>query len=102
MASRKKLNTRQFILNCNKSEGTATDWTMSDAADAGLISLRRRVPASKDLRARWWKIDDQGQWQDAVTFGAHHLATDHVAVALFSPRAVGRDGRPFQRIARDR
>lgn len=59
-ASRKRLNTRSFVLNCVPSARPEDDWTFADAIDAGVVDDNVRVPASKDLRAAWWRIDNQG------------------------------------------
>jgi C1A family cysteine protease len=49
------------ILNCVPSRETERDWRLEHADQAGLLEARRvTVPASKDLRAQWWKIGDQG------------------------------------------
>lgn len=49
------------ILNCVPSTQTETDWRLHNAQDAGLLTAAARaVPRSKDLRASWWRIGDQG------------------------------------------
>jgi hypothetical protein len=49
------------ILNVVPSRDTERDWRMEHADQAGLLAARpAAVPASKDLRAAWWKIGDQG------------------------------------------
>jgi C1A family cysteine protease len=49
------------ILNVLPSRDTERDWRIEHADHAGLLAARRAaVPASKDLRAAWWKIGDQG------------------------------------------
>ena len=49
------------ILNVEPSRDTERDWRFEHAARAGLLATdRAAVPASKDLRERWWKIGDQG------------------------------------------
>lgn len=65
MAQKKRVqkrgvNTKQFILNCDPSAETANDWTFEDALDSGIVRLLKVLPSSKDLRAAWWKIDNQG------------------------------------------
>jgi C1A family cysteine protease len=49
------------ILNIVPSRDTERDWRMEHADHAGLLAARRAaVPATKDLRAAWWKVGDQG------------------------------------------
>ena len=60
MAKRKGPNTRQFILNVIESTGTENDWTFEDAVRADAVQLGAAVPKRKDLRAGWWRIDNQG------------------------------------------
>jgi Papain family cysteine protease len=49
------------ILNVEPSRETERDWRIEHADQAGLLAARRTaLPASKDLRAQWWKIGDQG------------------------------------------
>src|SRR5918992_5914537 len=49
------------ILNVVPSRDTERDWRFEHADRAGLLATARAaVPASKDLRERWWKIGDQG------------------------------------------
>ena len=49
------------ILNVVPSRETERDWRMEHADQAGLLAARpAAVPASKDLRATWWKVGDQG------------------------------------------
>ena len=48
------------ILNCLPSRETERDWQFNNAAEAGILRAAARIPSSKDLRATWWKIGDQG------------------------------------------
>jgi C1A family cysteine protease len=49
------------ILNVVPSRDTERDWRMEHADHAGLLAARRAaLPATKDLRAAWWKVGDQG------------------------------------------
>ncbi len=57
---KRKFNHRSFVLNCVPSLSTEEDWTFADAASAGITDTARTAPSSKDLRADWWKIDNQG------------------------------------------
>ncbi len=49
----------QRILNCIPSRETERDWRMEHAAAAGLVAAAA-IPSSKDLRANWWEIGNQG------------------------------------------
>ena len=57
----RKKSTRisKHILNCLPSRDTHNDWPMTSADEAGLLAAAA-VPKSRDLRAGWWKIGDQG------------------------------------------
>ncbi len=55
-----KFSARRFVLNCVPSAGQEDDWTFADAVSAGAVDSARSTPASKDLRASWWRIDNQG------------------------------------------
>jgi C1A family cysteine protease len=49
------------ILNCIPSRETERDWRLEHADQAGLLAARpAAIPASKDLRAAWWKVGNQG------------------------------------------
>jgi len=48
------------ILNVRPSEQTDEDWGFDEAAEADLVAAAPRIPSSKDLRAAWWAIGDQG------------------------------------------
>lgn len=72
------------------------DWTFEVAAEADMVAAAPSVPSSKDLRAAWWKIADQGStgscvgWASADSMIRWHfvkagrLASDE----LLSPRFV--------------
>jgi hypothetical protein len=61
-ARRRKAGRRQpkRILNCEPSPKQEEDWTYDHAAEADVVDAAPPVPASKDLRAAWWTINDQG------------------------------------------
>ncbi len=61
---------RLFILNCEKSEKTETDWTGENARESGLVTVEDTAPASVDLRANWWPADDQKTTGACVGFAA--------------------------------
>lgn len=53
------------ILNLVPSTGTETDWTLADAAEAGLLAAAP-PPRSVDRRKSWWTIGDQGKTGSCV------------------------------------
>lgn len=55
----KKPAPNRFILNCLPSRDTENDWPAASAEAAGLLAAAA-IPSSKDLRASWWKIGNQG------------------------------------------
>jgi hypothetical protein len=55
------------ILNCKPSPKTEDDWTYDDAARADVATAASAsIPSSKDLRASWWTIADQGSTGSCV------------------------------------
>jgi hypothetical protein len=64
----KNFSTKKFILNCDPSTRPEDDWTFEDALSAGVVAVAATTPPSKDLRAAWWKIDDQGSTGACVGF----------------------------------
>lgn len=50
---------KKYILNCKTSRDTEKDWHIASAKGSGLLAAAP-IPASKDLRASWWKIGNQG------------------------------------------
>ncbi len=46
------------ILNVLPSRNTQNDWSFDHALAAG-VATKAAIPASKDLREAWWKINDQ-------------------------------------------
>jgi C1A family cysteine protease len=47
------------ILNVLPSKKTENDWSFDNATEAGVLAAPAAIPASKDLRQSWWKINDQ-------------------------------------------
>jgi C1A family cysteine protease len=47
------------ICNLEPSRNTQTDWTYADAVAGGALGAVTAPPASVDLRAAWWAINDQ-------------------------------------------
>jgi hypothetical protein len=57
------------ILNCIPSRETEKDWRMDSAMDAGLLAAAP-IPPSKDLREKWWTINNQGSTGSCVGWAA--------------------------------
>ena len=84
------------ILNVRPSEKTEEDWGFEEAADADLVAAAPRVPSSKDLRADWWKVGDQGTtgscvgWATADSVVRWHLVRVNKVprTEFLSPRFV--------------
>jgi hypothetical protein len=78
------------------SAGTGTDWTFTDSVQSGALTETAAVPASVDLRAPWWAIDDQEQtgscvgWATAEGVGRYHMqkASKITTMQLLSARYV--------------
>ena len=64
MAKKNKVGKR--ILNIYPSPGQERDWRFEHAVEAGLTAAPVAIPASKDLRAAWWNVGDQGQTGSCV------------------------------------
>jgi len=64
----KGINTRKFILNCVPSTETDNDWTFADAIESEAVHIPFVIPPSKDLREKWWEINDQGSTGACVGF----------------------------------
>jgi hypothetical protein len=84
------------ILNVVPSEATDEDWGFDNAEDADVVSAAVQVPASKDLRAAWWSIGDQGStgscvgWATADSVVRWHLvkASRISRTDFLSPRFI--------------
>ena len=63
MAARKRT---KRILNCRPSPQTEDDWTLENARDSKLLAAKPPIPPTKDLRANWWKVGDQGSTGSCV------------------------------------
>lgn len=68
MAKKRGPNTSRFILNCQASAGTATDWQFGDATEANIVAEPETIPQRVDLRRDWWEIRDQGRNGACVGF----------------------------------
>ncbi len=84
--SRRAPTVRRFVLNCIASTGTETDWTFADAVAAGAVTVGSRRPPSKDLRADWWRVRNQGATGACVGFATADgvLRWHYVAAELTS------------------
>ncbi len=60
-ASRNTFDANRVVLNAVESSGGERDWSFGDAVSAGVIPRNKPLPDSVDLRARWWKVQDQGK-----------------------------------------
>jgi C1A family cysteine protease len=58
------------ICNVVPSRHTENDWKFEDAVNSGILGAAAALPASKDLRAAWWKIGDQGSTGSCVGWGS--------------------------------
>lgn len=82
------------ILNCIPSPEREDDWRIDTAEDAGLVAAAPRIPPRKDLRATWWRIQDQGSTGSCVGWASadavlrwHFVKTNRIAQnELISPR----------------
>jgi C1A family cysteine protease len=54
------------ILNCKPSPLRNEDWTFENAEEADMVTAAAAIPSSKDLRAAWWKVGDQGSTGSCV------------------------------------
>ena len=86
-AKKSGFDTSQFICNVVPSKNTATDWHYLDSIDSGAVGAPRALPASVDLRAPWWTINNQENtgscvgWATADGVIRYHLANlGHFAV----------------------
>ena len=80
-AARKRQPKR--ILNAKPSPKTEEDWTFETAAEADMVMAAPPIPASKDLRATWWNVGDQGSTGSCVGWAC---ADSVLALALRQER----------------
>jgi hypothetical protein len=84
------------ILNCKPSPKIEEDWTYEVAAEADIVAAAPPIPASKDLRETWWKINDQGTTGSCVGWATadsvlrwHFVKVGKLATNdLLSPRFI--------------
>jgi hypothetical protein len=87
-ARRRRAPRVRRILNVRPSEKTEEDWGIEQAEEANLVAAAPPVPATKDLRADWWKIGDQGSTGSCVGWASAD------SVARWHLVRVGRIARP--------
>ena len=68
--TRRRPRREKRILNCKPSAKTEDDWGFEDAARAEIAAAAASIPASKDLRASWWTIGNQGSTGSCVGWAA--------------------------------
>jgi Papain family cysteine protease len=84
------------ILNVRPSERTDEDWGFENAAEADVVAAAPEVPSSRNLRATWWAINDQGSTGSCVGWAtADSVVRWHLVQAgrigrseLLSPRFI--------------
>lgn len=71
-ASVKSASTKQDHRICNvvPSRNTEKDWQFESAVASGMLGAVTAPPPSKDLRATWWKVGDQGSTGSCVGWGS--------------------------------
>jgi C1A family cysteine protease len=95
-AARKRTNFSHYICNIVPSKGTDKDWQLADLIQAGTIGAPAALPASVDMRAAWWAINDQENTGSCVGWAtADGVVRFHMTQAgrigqkvLLSPRYV--------------
>jgi hypothetical protein len=84
------------ILNCEPSPKPEDDWTYEHATEADVVDAAPPIPPSKDLRASWWTIANQGSTGSCVGWATadgvlrwHFVAAGRLPQsALLSPRFI--------------
>ncbi len=83
--ARRKIDKKR-ILNCIPSRNVEKDWAFDNAVNADILTTPKQVPTSKDLRATWWKINDQGDTGSCVGWASadsvlrwHFVKTNELA-----------------------
>jgi Papain family cysteine protease len=70
------------ICNLVPSTGIENDWKYEDALGTGVLGAVAALPPSKDLRADWWKIEDQEDTGSCVGWGtAEGVVRYHMVAA---------------------
>jgi hypothetical protein len=84
------------ILNVLPSKNLDHDWAFENAAAAGAVRAPAAIPGSLDLRAPWWKINDQGSTGSCVGWATADSVLRYMLVKagrlktteLLSPRFI--------------
>jgi C1A family cysteine protease len=87
---------KNFICNIVPSKDTEQDWQLSDSIASGAIGAPAALPASVDLRAGWWSINNQEDtgscvgWATADGVTRYHMvkANKITQKQLLSPRYI--------------
>ena len=87
---------QKYILNVVPSRGTEDDWTFGDSVTAGAVAAPAALPASVDMRADWWSINDQETTGSCVGWATADGVLRHTFVdagkisesQLLSPRYI--------------
>jgi C1A family cysteine protease len=82
------------ILNCIPSPAREDDWRLETAEDAGVVAAAPQVPPRKDVRAAWWRVNDQGSTGSCVGWASadavlrwHFVKANRIGQSeLVSPR----------------
>ena len=75
-----------FICNVVPSKGTENDWQLADSIAAGSIGAPAKLPASVDMRAAWWKINNQENTGSCVGWAtADGVVRWHMTKAILTP-----------------
>jgi hypothetical protein len=83
------------VLNCIPSRNIENDWLMEHGLAAGVFK-KAAIPPSKDLRAAWWKVNDQADTGSCVGWASadgvirwHFVKARRIGQAsLLSPRFI--------------
>jgi hypothetical protein len=89
-------DTTRRICNVVPSKDTQNDWQFADSVNSGALAAPRALPASVDLRAPWWAINDQESTGSCVGWATgdgvvRYLMTQAGRISgdqLLSPRHV--------------
>ncbi len=83
-------NPNRVVMNVAASSGSEEDWSLANAVSAGVIPRRDPLPDSVDLRARWWRGQNQGETGACVGYATAYglLWRQGVAAGKISTREV--------------
>jgi Papain family cysteine protease len=90
------------ILNCIPSRDMEKDWGFDNALAAGIVAAAP-IPQSKDLREKWWVVNDQGSTGSCVGWATadsvlrwHFVKVGRLKPAeLLSPRFIWMAAKEF-------